>query len=152
VELDVFTDAGIDGALRKSQLQLDSAAVNLLHEEYPNPDFPNLKISQQIQVAPGTNFTPRVSSGIQIVVQLPIVHAPFRFYYAYNISRLTDTIVQPRGAFFLSDETKAALPPGVYTTQILPQLNTILDHQAFRIPSSLFEPKSMYRFTVSRTF
>jgi outer membrane protein insertion porin family len=152
VTLGLFTDIGVDGAFRRSQLQLDASALNLLKEEYPNPDFPNMRISQRLQIAPGTNFVPRTSAGVEVVVQLPIVNAPFRFYYAYNVNRLTQTIVQPRGAFFLSDEAKRSLPPDVFNAQILPQLNTILDHQAFRIPSSLFEPKSLYRFTVSRTF
>ena len=103
-------------------------------------------------MASGTNFRPRSSTGIEFVVQLPIVNAPFRFYYAYNPNRLSTLISPPRGAYFLSEATRNSLPPGVLQAQIVPQLNTILDTQAVRIPSTLFEPRQTFRFTVSRTF
>jgi outer membrane protein insertion porin family len=153
VSFSLFGDVGLDGAFRKSQLQLDSTAFALLQQQYPNPDFPNTRIIKQLQIASGTNFRPRTSTGIEFVVQLPIVNAPFRFYYAYNPTRLSTLITAPRGAFFLSDATKKSLPPGVLQAQIIPQLNTILDNQpGLRIPSTLFEPKQTFRFTVSRTF
>ena len=152
VTLSLFADAGVDGALRKGQLQLDPSALTTLRQQFPNPDFPNIHINSQIQIAPNTNFTPRTSTGIQITVRIPVVNAPFRFYYAYNPTLLTQTIVQPRGGFFLTPEQKSSLPPGVLNSQIIPQLNTILDQQALRIPSSLFEPKHLFRFTVSTSF
>jgi outer membrane protein insertion porin family len=152
VSASVFGDAGLDGILRPGQLQLDQGALTQLQQQYPNPDFPNTIINKRLQVASGSNFKPRTSVGAEIVVQLPIVNAPFRFYYAYNPTRLTTTITQPRGAYFLSDQQKRSLPPGVLQAQIVPQLNTILDFQALRIPSSLFEAKHTFRFTVSRTF
>jgi len=152
VSLSLFADLGIDGALRKSELQLDPSALAQLQQQYPNPDFPTTKISKQLQLAPGTNFKPRSSTGIEFVVQLPVVNAPFRFYYAYNPNRLNALISPARGAYFLSEATKNSLPPGVLQAQIVPQLNTLLDSQAVRIPSSLFEPRQTFRFTVSRTF
>jgi outer membrane protein insertion porin family len=152
VSVSLFSDFGLDGILRKSQLQLDPGALAQFQQQFPNPEFPHTAVQSQLQLAPGTNFKPRTSSGIEFVVQLPIVNAPFRFYYAYNLLRLNTTIVQPTGAFFLSTQQKQALPPNVFEAQILPQLKNLVDAQTLRFPTGLFEPKQTFRFTVSRTF
>jgi outer membrane protein insertion porin family len=152
VSMSLFNDIGFDGIIRQSQLSLNPGALSTLQQQYPNPDFPNLVIPKNLSVLSGTNFKPHTSAGIEFVVQLPIVNAPFRFYYAYNYLRLNQTLVGPRGGFFLSDAQKQALPPGVFDTQIAPQLNTFLDTQVQRIPSGLVEPKQTFRFTISRTF
>ena len=152
VSMSLFNDLGIDGILRPSQLELNASALSSLQQQYPNPDFPNLTIPKNLAVISGTNFKPHTSAGVEFVVQLPIVNAPFRFYYAYNYLRLNETIEGPAGGFFLSDAQKAALPPGVFQTQIAPQLQTILNTQVQRIPAGLIEPKQTFRFTISRTF
>jgi len=149
-----YNDLGLDGDLFTSQLHLDPAAVSALQQQYPNPDFPNLKISGALPVISGTNFRPHTSAGIELEVVLPIVNAPFRVYYAYNYLRLNQTIEAPLGAYSLTDAQKAALPPGVLETQIVPELTTLLQQAqaSQRIPPSLLEPKSTFRFTVGRTF
>jgi outer membrane protein insertion porin family len=152
VSMSLFNDIGFDGIIRKSQLALNPGALSTLQEQYPNPDFPNLTIPKSLEILPGTNFKPHTSAGVEFVVQLPIVNAPFRFYYAYNYLRLNQTLSGPRGGFFLSDAQKSALPPGVFETQIAPQLDTILNSQVQRIPAGLIEPKQTFRFTISRTF
>jgi outer membrane protein insertion porin family len=152
VTLALFTDIGINGIARSSQLALAPQTLNLLQQQYPNQDFPNTQIQSDLPIAGGTNFHPRASSGIEVVVFLPIVNAPFRFYYAYNPLTLDETIVSPRGAFFLSDDARRSLPPGVLQTEIIPQLNNILDVNVQRLPTSLLEPRHTFRFTVSRTF
>ncbi|MGB9403059.1 MAG: BamA/TamA family outer membrane protein, partial [Candidatus Acidiferrales bacterium] len=152
VSMSLFADIGVDGILRRSQLQLAPSAISLLQQEYPNSYFPNANISAQLPIAGGTNFQPRASTGIEFVVQLPIVNAPFRFYYAYNPLRLNETIVSPRGAYYISDELSRSLPPGVLETQIIPQLDNILNLNVQRLPTSLLEPSHTFRFTVSRTF
>jgi outer membrane protein insertion porin family len=151
VSMAIFNDLGFNGLLRKSQLQLDPTALAPLQQQYPNPDFPNLKIANNLPVL-GGNFTPHSSTGVEFVVQLPIVNAPFRFYYAYNFLRQSSTITGPRGGYALTDAQKAALPPGVLETQIAPQLNMFLDQQIQRLPAGLIEPKHTFRFTVGRTF
>jgi outer membrane protein insertion porin family len=152
VSMSLFTDLGINGILRKSDLSLSSSAVGLLQEQYPNRDFPNLKIRGELPVIAG-NFSPHSSSGIEFVVQLPIVNAPFRFYYAYNFLRLNETITGPRGGYALPDPLRQSLADiNVLTTQVAPALNTILDQQVQRIPAGLVEPSHTFRFTVSRTF
>jgi len=154
VTLAFYNDLGLVGNLFKSQLHLDPSAVGALQQQYPNPDFPNLKISGALPVIAGTNFRPHTSAGVELEVVLPIVNAPFRFYYAYNYLRLNRTIEAPLGAYSLTDAQKAALPPGVLETQIVPELSTLLQQAqaSQRIPPSLLEPKSTFRFTVGRTF
>lgn len=163
VQMDLFNDMGINGILRPSSLQLDPSAIAVLQENYPNPNFPNLHFSSNLKIIPGTNFTPHTSAGIELVFQLPIIQAPFRIYYAYNYLRLTETISPPcttgqtaqtcgQGAFFIDPTVQKNLPSGVYQTQILPQLNTVLAEQVQRIPAGLLEPSHTFRFTVSRTF
>lgn len=152
VSMNLFLDVGLDGILRPSQLQLDPTAATELNSEFPNPFFPNTRVSPKLSVVPGTNFLPRTSTGIEFVVFLPIVRAPFRFYYAYNPTRLNETIAGQRGAYYLSPAEIASLPPGVLQSQIIPSLNQILDQQIQRFPTGLVEPRSTFRFTVGRTF
>ncbi len=157
-----FNDIGADGILWKNQLQLDPSAVTTLQQEYPNADFPGLRIGKNLPIIGGTNFAPHGSAGLELDLQLPIIQAPFRFYWAYNYARLNGTIEGPQvtdlnnnllpGAYYLSDAQKSALPYGVLKTQIVPQLEQYLRLQDLKLPSSLIEQKSVFRFTVSRTF
>ena len=150
--MDFFYDLGIDGILRRSQLQLSSQSLTALRAGFPNSDFPNVRVPTQVPIAPGTNFHIRSSTGIEFVVFLPIIRAPFRVYYAYNVNRLSTPIIEPPGAYDLSAATKAALPPHVLETQIVPQLVNYLATQQQVFPTNLFEPSHTIRFTVSRTF
>jgi outer membrane protein insertion porin family len=152
VTLVLFNDIGVNGILRKSQLALDPAAVTLFQQQYPNPDFPNLKIASNLPVVPGTNFHPHTSAGIELDVVLPIVNAPFRIYYAYNYLRLDQTINGESGGYFLSDALKNSLPPGVLQTQIAPQLQNFITANTQHIPAGLIEPTHTLRFTVGKTF
>ncbi len=47
------------------------------------------------------------------------------------------------------DNIKLSLPPGVYQSQFVPQINNLLINPQ-RI--NFFEPASTFRFAVSRTF
>jgi outer membrane protein insertion porin family len=155
VTFDLFNDLAVNGVLRPSQLGLDPAAAASLQQQYPSPDFPNLKISNNLPILGGTNFRPHTSAGAEIVVFLPIVNAPFRFYYAYNYLRLTHTLTPPLGAWYFDPTVENSLKQlGVYNTQVVPALQTFLEQlqSSQTIPPSLLEPKSTFRFTVSRTF
>ena len=155
VSASLFNDFALNGVARPSQIALDPAAIAALQQQYPNQDFPNLRVSPNLPIAAGTNFRPHTSAGAEIVVFLPIVNAPFRFYYAYNYLRLTRTIVPPQGAYYFDPSVENALKSlGVFNTQIVPNLNTFLNQlqSTQTIPPSLLEPKSTFRFTVSRTF
>jgi outer membrane protein insertion porin family len=142
VGLSVFFDSGVVGALRRDELNLNPAGVTALQQT-----FPVLPIGSQLQLAQRSNFRPRSSAGLELVVQLPIVQAPFRLYWAYNFLRYNQFIVAPPNGFYISKELMDSLPPGVLEDQILPQMNK-------QVPSqfSYTDPLKTLRFTVSRTF
>jgi outer membrane protein insertion porin family len=155
VTFDLFNDFAINGVLRSSQLGLDPAAAASLQQQYPSSDFPNVKISNNLPILAGTNFRPHTSAGAEFVVFLPIVNAPFRFYYAYNYLRLKRTLTPPLGAWYFDPAVENSLKQlGVYNTQVVPELQSFLEQlqSSQTIPPSLLEPKSTFRFTVSRTF
>jgi len=145
----LFLDGGTVGIARQSALKLDPTGFTNIQQQ-----FPLSNVSQQLSIAPNTNFRLRGSTGIEFVVQLPIVQAPFRVYYAYNINRLHDEIVAPQ-PYFDPNEVKFlknafnGIDPTIFPLQIQPQLNNIINN-----PGRLnyFEPKTTFRFTVSRTF
>jgi len=152
VSVDLFLDVGANGTLRRQQLQLDTSGLQQLQTR-----FPGSTINRAIGFAPRSNFKPRISTGIQFVVQLPVVNAPFRLYWAYNPVRYHQTIIAPTATcqsgitdcgFFISQSDQTHLRQiGVLDSQILPQLRS-------RVPQSVnfFDPLRTFRFTVSRTF
>jgi outer membrane protein insertion porin family len=151
----LFVDAGTDGVVRRSALQLSTAGFENLVSPSQFPSAQKLDgLTQQLSLAPGTNFRLRASTGIEFVVQLPIIQAPFRIYYAYNVHRLHEQLVAKSPFIEPNEKTNLqnafnALDPTIYPLQIAPQLNFIQNN-----PGSLnyFEPKTTFRFTVSRTF
>jgi outer membrane protein insertion porin family len=152
VSMGLFTDLGIDGVTHQSQLEIDPAAFAQIQEQFcaNQPTCPFT--TSRLQIIGDTNFKPHTSSGVELVVQLPIVNAPFRIYYAYNLLRLNSTIQGAAPVFNILPSVASSLPPGVLQTQILPDLNTISQAETQRLPADLIEPKHTFRFTVSRTF
>jgi outer membrane protein insertion porin family len=144
----LFADVGTDGIIQKSALRLDPSGFQDLLQK-----FPTSGVSQSLPIASGTNFRLRGSTGIEVVVQLPIVQAPFRLYYAYNVHRLYQEIVSPTP--FIDPKEKDFLKnafsfdPNIYNLQIKPQLD-FLQQNPGRL--NYFEPKTKLGFTVSRTF
>ena len=155
VTVGFFADAGTDGVLRRSALQLNPSGFQNLTRVGQFPSAVSQGgLTQQLSIAPGTNFRLRGSAGIEFVVQLPIVQAPFRIYYAYNVHRLHEQLVakapfiEPAERLSLKNAFDS-LDPTIYPLQIKPQLDFIQEN-----PGRLnyFEPKTTFRFTVSRTF
>jgi outer membrane protein insertion porin family len=142
----LFFDTGTNGILKKSGLKLDPNGLASLNQQ-----FPDAKLGGQLQVARGTSFRPRASTGIEFVVQLPIVQAPFRLYYAYNVNRLHEQIVSPPPEFNqdLINLYRNTLPADVFKFQVVPALNNLRANPG-RL--NFFEPKTKLGFTVSRTF
>jgi outer membrane protein insertion porin family len=153
VGANLFVDAGTDGILRRSALQLNPSGFNNLTTIFPTAQQ-NAGLSPNLPIASGTNFRMRYSTGIEFVVQIPIIQAPFRIYYAYNLHRLYQELV-PQQPFIEPSEKLSlqnsfnAIDPTIYPQQIAPQLNFIQNN-----PGRLnyFEPKTTFRFTVGRTF
>jgi outer membrane protein insertion porin family len=144
VSFSFFFDSGINGALRRDQLDLNTSGVALLQQS-----LPNTTINPRLILAQGSNFRPRASAGAEFVVQLPIIQAPFRLYWSYNFLRYDELLVAPPGDFFITDAIKNSLPPGVLQFQILPQItHTVSNPATFQY----LDPLTTLRFTVSRTF
>ena len=150
---DLFLDTGTDGILRRSALTLNTDGFNNLNTLFPTAQQ-NIGLSSRLPIAQGTNFRVRYSAGIEFVIQIPIIQAPFRIYYAYNLHRLHEEIV-PHAPYIEPSEIDSlkssfnAIDPTIYPLQIAPQLNFIQNN-----PGRLnyFEPQTTFRFTVSRTF
>ena len=68
---------------------------------------------------------------------MPVVNAPFRFYWAYNPTRV-EQVLQP---------------PIVADRSLFPnQTSFVQGVTPFGSPLPFFEKKSTFRFTISRTF
>jgi outer membrane protein insertion porin family len=152
VGMTLFSDLGTTGIANKSALKLDPNGV-----AYINQLFPLVNQGQQLQIASGTNFRLRNSTGIEFNINLPIVQAPFRIYWAYNPLRIHETIIAPYDRINLQTlgQTCQALGlldplhPNQCDPSIVYQIQPVLQN-----PGRLnyFEPRSTFRFTVSRTF
>jgi outer membrane protein insertion porin family len=152
VSASLFFDVGATGALRKDQLQVNATAFSSLAQQ-----FPNANLSPTLPFQPGTNFKLRSSTGIEFVVQLPIVQAPFRIYWAYNLNRMSQVITAP-STRFPADPNNPNDPnwqpykppyPQVWDSQVVPQIINIFNNP---IKTNFFDPIRTFRFTVSRTF
>jgi len=159
VALAPFVDAGIDPILRPSQLQIASVQYNqVISQQFgcpaqdPATATPSgtgctpgsvLKPlpSDQLQVLGSTNWRPRMSTGLELQMFLPVINAPFRIYWAYNPLRLDNPATPPIPI------TRSMFPKtaaGDYTYHLA--VNTYA-------PSFLLrEPRKTFRFTVATTF
>jgi outer membrane protein insertion porin family len=159
VALAPFVDMGIDPILRPSQLQiaqqqyLDVIGTQvgcpvLSQTATANTCAPgsvlNPRPSQDLQVLGSTNWRPRMSTGLELQMFLPVVNAPFRIYWAYNPLRLDNPATPPipitRG-MFPSGNAQGA---GDYTFN--------LAKNAYSPTFLLREPRKTFRFTVATTF
>jgi len=165
VVLAPFIDAGIDPIVRKSQLQIASVqyqeVVNtplgcptLLQTATANTCTPGSPLvpppSQQLQILGTTNWRPRMDTGLELQVFLPVINAPFRLYWAYNFLRVNTPAVPPipvspsmfphycgpTGCYLTSS--------GAYTYE--------LAKETYSPDFLLREPRKTFRFTVATTF
>jgi outer membrane protein insertion porin family len=159
VALAPFVDLGIDPIVRKSQLQIASeqyqSVINtpvgcpqLVETASANTcllgSVLNPSPSQDLQVLGSTNWRPRMSTGLELQVFLPVVNAPFRIYWAYNPLRLDNPATPPipiTRSMFPSGNAEAA---GNYTY--------VLARDAYSPSFLLREPRKTFRFTVATTF
>lgn len=153
VVLAPFFDIGIDPILRPSQLQIATvqydqvistpfgcpaldAGYNCIGGSVLNP-----RPSKYLQVLDSTNWKPRMSTGLELQMFLPVINAPFRIYWAYNPVRL-DTLANPP-----IPVTRSMFPAGAagdYTYHLA--VNTYSPNFLLR------EPRKTFRFTVATTF
>jgi outer membrane protein insertion porin family len=150
VALAPFADLGLNMALRESQLKINSQSLAQLNNtvfgcpglsSFTCTGGTQIPFSGDLKTISGTNYVPRVSTGLELQVLLPIVQAPFRIFYAYNPLVLNTSVTTPNLI------TRSMFPPGGagdFTFQNALQL--------FAPNITLKEPKKTFRFTISTTF
>ncbi len=166
VALAPFMDIGIDPIVRKSQLQIASqqyqsvigtplGCPQLLQTATANTCSLGSVLtpapSQDLQVLGSTNWRPRMSTGLELQMFLPVINAPFRIYWAYNPLRLDSPANPP-----------IPITPGMFPQTCNPKTGCQLTaagaytYNLARItysPSFLLrEPRKTFRFTVATTF
>ena len=164
-----FVDTGYDAILRKSQLKITPQQVEVLNSTKfgcPLPD-PAFNCDQRYQLTPGespgfpafsgeltlannTNWVPRMSTGLELQVFLPVVNAPFRVYWAYNPLRL-DTLASPplrvtRGMFPCPGGNVPCIDKDAADYTFINAVNTFSPNFQLR------EPRKTFRFSVATTF
>jgi outer membrane protein insertion porin family len=153
VALVPFIDTGIDPVVRRSQLQIATQQFDQVKSTYfgcPTLDAGfncqggnrlNPLPSDFLEILSSTNWRPRMSTGLELQMFLPVVNAPFRIYWAYNPLRLDNQATPPipvtRGMF---PNTRA----GDYTYG--------LAKETYSPNFLLREPRKTFRFTVATTF
>ncbi len=154
VVLAPFVDFGFNGIVRTSQLKIAQGQFDdITTAVFGCPARDNalncvggiagstIGFKQDLQLVPGTNFKPRMSTGLELQVQLPIINAPFRVYYAYNPLRLNERYNVP--ALF----DRSYFPAGAAGDYTFEQFKSALAPQAL-----LREPLHTFRFSVATTF
>jgi outer membrane protein insertion porin family len=169
VTFSLFDDFGIDAALNKGQLKQSPEGfasltaplygcsslqnANGMTNCYSDLHGSEVGFKRDIHIISGTNFVPRMSTGAEIAVIMPVINAPFRFFWAYNPLRLDDKpycnlgLGANRQSCSASLITRDMFPPGGagdYTYQ-----ESI---QAYGARDLFREPRKTFRLTVSTTF
>jgi outer membrane protein insertion porin family len=151
VALAPFADLGVVPILRQSQLRVASGQLNDINNTIfgcPQLDVAlncvggiRMTFSPFLKPLSGTNWTPRMSTGLELQMMLPVINAPFRIYWAYNPLRLNTSTSSP------APITRGMFPPGAagdFTYQEA--------LGSFGTNYTLREPRKTFRFTVATTF
>jgi outer membrane protein insertion porin family len=110
---------------------MDPSRVSDLNNQFPQAGFDG-----RVRIAPGTQKM-RASTGVELQVMLPVVNAPFRLYWAYNPLLVREYLQ----------------PPIVADRSAFPNQNTFINSVAqFGQALPYFEKRSMFKFTIGRTF
>jgi outer membrane protein insertion porin family len=151
ITLAAFADLGINAILRKSQLQLNATQFELLNTtQFGCPALDSSfncvggasqPFGRDLRIISATNWTPRMSTGLELQVIMPIVNAPFRIYYALNPLRLRSSASTPLSI------TRDMFPAGGAGDFSYQQALA-----SFGSDFNLREPATTFRFTVSTTF
>lgn len=147
-----FVDMGVNPILRTSQLQIAKGQFDQLESTFFGcpalpPPYNNceggtrMTFSQLLHPVPGTNWVPRMSTGLELQMMLPVINAPFRIYWAYNALRLNSSTTPPVPI------TRDMFPgggAGDYTYSLAQ--STLGPNYTLR------EPRKTFRFSVATTF
>ncbi|HEV2646992.1 MAG TPA: outer membrane protein assembly factor BamA [Acidobacteriaceae bacterium] len=167
VSFNFFTDFGLVGDLQQNQLRqsVDGAAKlasGLYGCTITNPLNLNGTCRGGQQVAnfsplllstvPHTNFVPRMSTGAELQVILPIVNAPFRIFYAYNPLRLLEDVPQRLALPDTCTAGQAACFRNLFPAGDIGDYDYQQARQLYGPSYQLREPRKTLRLTVSTTF
>ncbi|MBS1852223.1 MAG: outer membrane protein assembly factor BamA [Acidobacteria bacterium] len=151
VTLATFMDVGVDPIVRSSQLKInDGQFENINSAVYGCPALDialncvgghTQQFSQYLSPVPNTNWIPRMSTGLELQVMLPVINAPFRIYWAYNPMRMDTTSSAP---VKITRDMFPAGAAGDYTYD--------LAVNSYSPQFRLREPRKTFRFTVATTF
>ncbi len=129
--LAAFFDAGVNRVSLQSQLRLNPGRVAGLNATFPQAGFDNRSF------VIGDTQKIRTSTGLELQIMMPVVNAPFRLYWAYNPTVVQNWFVPPVAADPSMFANSATYRNAAYT---------------FARPSPYWERRTMFRFTISRTF
>ena len=132
--LALFTDAGLDRTLFTGQLRLNSGVIESLNAEFPEAQF-----SPRPQLQRGAQPV-KMSSGVELQVLMPKIHAPVRFYWAYNV------IACATGA------CSVLVPPVVADPNRFPNNATFQSAVQMFGPQVFRDPRSMLRIAIGFAF
>ena len=62
-DMSLFNDLRIRWHHSEIAIEIESRGLSSLQQQYPNPDFPDLKIPSTLAIISGTNFRPHTSAG-----------------------------------------------------------------------------------------
>ncbi len=151
VTVAVFVDTGFDFISNDSQLRIAGPQVSTLQTtifgcpsltaSFTCAGGSTIPFNAELKPVSGTNYQPRMSTGLELQVIMPVVNAPFRVYYAYNPLRIDETVNSP------TPITRSMFPAGAAGDYTFAQATSIYQ------PSYLLrEPRKTFRFTVATTF
>jgi outer membrane protein insertion porin family len=127
----LFFDAGVNRISFENQLRLNPSRLDQLNAEFPQTGFENKAI-----VIPSTQKV-RTSTGVEFQIMMPVVNAPFRLYWAYNPTIVNEVFRPP-----------IAADPSLFPNQQTLNAAAVV----FARPTAYPERRTMFRFTISRTF
>ncbi len=163
----LFDDFSLDMALDRSQLKQSIEGFNQLTAQlYGCPVLnrengtcqggiagTDVGFKRNIRPVAGTNIVPRMSTGAELSMVMPIINAPFRLYYAYNPLRLYE---RPYCNEDLG-KNQSSCTTGLITRSMFPSGDagdyTYAEIIAAYGSRNLYrEPRKTFRLTISTTF
>ncbi|MGH9533283.1 MAG: outer membrane protein assembly factor BamA [Terriglobales bacterium] len=154
-----FLDVGVNKISFTDQLRTNPAVLTSLQNEFcsgflagtPGLSQCNDRFPTKIPLVPGTNSQVRMSTGLELEVMMPVIHQPFRVYYAINPLRVDENIQPP--ALFTKQDFLNQIPAAY---QDSPAVQSALAFTMRRLtegaPEPFKEAPDVFRFTIGTTF
>src|SRR6185369_6366839 len=151
VRLAPFVDIGSNSIVLPSQLRINTGQLQDINSAFfgcPGLDAgfscvggTRINFPAELKPISGTNWVPRMSTGLELQVFLPVINAPFRVYWAYNPLRLNTSTIAP------TPITREMFPAGAAGDFTFGQALAL-----YGPTYVLKEPLKTFRFTVATTF